>query len=60
MRILVTGSRGQLGNELRRCLESGRSEIGPVPACYAGADVDAVDYGELDISDAAAVEALFA
>ena len=60
MRILITGSRGQLGNELRRCLESGRSEIGPVPACYAGADVDYVDYGELDISDAAAVDAWFA
>ncbi len=60
MRVLVTGARGQLGNELRRCLESGRSEIGPVPACYAGADVDYVDYGELDISDAAAVDAWFA
>ena len=60
MRVLVTGARGQLGNELRRCLESGSSEIGPVPACYAGADVDYVDYGELDISDAAAVGAWFA
>jgi dTDP-4-dehydrorhamnose reductase len=31
-----------------------------VPACYAGAEADYVDYGELDISDAAAVDAWFA
>ena len=60
MKILVTGSRGQLGNELRRCLEGGRSEIGPIPPCYGGAAVDYVDYGSLDISDGAAADAWFA
>lgn len=60
MKLLVTGSRGQLGNELRRCLVGGRSEIGPIPPCYEGAEVDYVDYGSLDISDGAAVEAWFA
>lgn len=60
MKILVTGSRGQLGNELRRCLEGGRSEIGPIPPCYSGAAVDYVDYGSLDISDGAAADAWFA
>jgi len=60
MKILVTGSRGQLGNELRRCLETMRAEIGPVPEAYAGAEADYVDYDELDISDERAVGAWFA
>lgn len=60
MRILVTGSRGQLGNELRRLLDTMEAEVGPVPEAYRGADADWVDYGELDISDAAAVDAWFA
>ncbi|MBE6473849.1 MAG: dTDP-4-dehydrorhamnose reductase [Coriobacteriaceae bacterium] len=60
MRILITGSRGQLGNELRRCLEGGRSEIAVIPSCYEEAVVDYVDYSLLDISDAAAVDAWFA
>lgn len=60
MRLLITGSRGQLGNELRRCLEDGRSEIGAIPACYRDVDADYVDYDALDISDADAVSAWFA
>lgn len=60
MRLLITGSRGQLGNELRRCLETMQAEIGPIPEVYGGAEVDCVDYGELDISDADAVDAWFA
>ncbi|MCI8469180.1 MAG: dTDP-4-dehydrorhamnose reductase [Eggerthellaceae bacterium] len=60
MRILITGASGQLGNELRRCLESGRSEIGPVPDAYAGAEVVYADVAELDIADAAAVDAFLA
>ena len=59
MRLLITGSKGQLGNELRRCLESMAAEAGPVPGCYAGAQADYVDYDVLDISDAAAVNAWF-
>ncbi|MDO4537207.1 MAG: dTDP-4-dehydrorhamnose reductase [Coriobacteriales bacterium] len=59
MRMLVTGSRGQLGNELRRLVETGRSEIGEVPSCYAGAEVDWIDIDELDIADAAATDAWF-
>lgn len=60
MRLLVTGSRGQLGNELRRCLESMEAEIGPVSSDFAGAEVDFVDYDQLDISDAEAVCCWFA
>ncbi len=59
MHILVTGGAGQLGNELRRCLESGTSEIGAIPSCYQGAEVDYVDLGDLDISDGPAVERWF-
>ena len=56
MRILITGSKGQLGNELKRLLETGKAEIGPVPSEYNDAKVDYVDYDALDITDAAAVE----
>ena len=59
MKILVTGSRGQLGNELRRCLDTMTAEIGPLPAAYEDAQVDYVDYDVLDIADEAAVDAWF-
>ena len=59
MKILVTGSHGQLGNELRRLIKEGHSEIGPIPEAYAGADVDYIDIEDLDISDAAAVDSWF-
>lgn len=55
MRLLVTGSRGQLGNEIRRCLETMEAEIGPISDVYCQAEVDYVDYNDLDISDADAV-----
>ncbi len=55
MKILITGSKGQLGNELRRCLSTMKAEIGKIPAEYAGARVDAVDSDELDITDGLAV-----
>lgn len=59
MRILVTGSRGQLGSELRRCLETMEAEIGPVPEEYREAKADYVDLDELDISDGHAVASWF-
>ena len=55
MRALVTGSLGQLGRALRS-----RIERGDAPGAWAGAVVDWVDLGELDIADAAAVEVWFA
>ena len=60
MRLLITGSYGQLGNELKRCLSTMRAEIGPVPEEYRGAEADYIDYDVLDISDEAAVQAWFA
>lgn len=59
MRILITGGSGQLGTELQRVLREGRSEIGPIPKAYAGAEVDAADLADLDVSDAEAVGAWF-
>lgn len=58
MRILITGGNGQLGHELQRLLASGAAEIGPIPEAYRDADVTAVDVADLDITDAAAVDAL--
>lgn len=59
MKLLITGSKGQLGNELRRCLEDARAEIGPIPSEYHDAQADYIDYDVLDISDRQAVDAWF-
>ncbi len=55
MKVLITGSHGQLGNELVCMLHSGKGEIGPIPACYQSATVVAVDVEDLDITDCQAV-----
>ena len=60
MKVLVTGANGQLGRELAGLLAAMEGELGNVPAPYRDAEVHAVDRGELDIADAAAVEAWFA
>ncbi len=60
LRILITGASGQLGTELRRILEAGRAEIGPIPFGYENARVTYTDAAELDITDEEAVEAAFA
>lgn len=59
MRILITGSHGQLGSELRRCLDSMTAEIGPIPEAYRDAAVDYVDCQDLDVSDGSAVDSWF-
>lgn len=51
MKLVITGSRGQLGNELISIIKSGHSEIGAIPSGYDIADVTAIDIDELDISD---------
>lgn len=57
VKLLITGSHGQLGNELVAQLKEGRTPLGPLPEAYRGSTVLAVDVEELDITDAAAVEA---
>lgn len=59
MRILITGASGQLGTELRHCLETGRAQVGPLPAVLHNAQVDCTDHTTLDITDEAAVRVWF-
>jgi dTDP-4-dehydrorhamnose reductase len=56
MRILITGANGQLGNELRRMLATGRAQISSIPAEYHDAYVTFTGARELDITDAQATE----
>ncbi|MBQ3069346.1 MAG: dTDP-4-dehydrorhamnose reductase [Clostridia bacterium] len=58
MKLLITGSKGQLGNELLTILKNGRAEIGAIHEAYKGAEVIGVDVDELDITDTAAVYAM--
>lgn len=60
MRLLVVGCNGQLGQEIRRCLEGMSSEMGPIPAAYERAQADYIDIDDVDISDAHSVHAWFA
>ena len=55
MRILVTGSKGQLGCEIINVLRAGFSEIAQIDKRYAGCDIVGVDVDELDITNFAAV-----
>jgi len=55
MKLLITGSYGQLGNELLTILKNGCAEIGPISPAYANAEVIGVDADTLDITDTAAV-----
>jgi len=50
MRILITGSKGQLGNELQRIIRDGYSEIGEVSENIKSSEVFPLDIDELDIT----------
>ena len=52
MRALVTGCKGQLGRALRR-----RASAGDCPRAWACAEIDWADLPDLDITDAASVDA---
>ena len=56
MKIMITGCKGQLGNELQSILKSLKSEIGDIPGEYKNAEVLAVDVDTLDITDFEAVK----
>jgi dTDP-4-dehydrorhamnose reductase len=55
VKILITGSKGQLGTELTEILGRRASELGSIPVVYKGAEIVGVDIDTLDIADAAAV-----
>lgn len=59
MKLLITGSNGQLGNELVRCLTTMKAEIGPIHSEYKDARFDAIDADVLDIADERAVNTWF-
>ena len=51
MRIMITGAKGQLGNELCSALNSMSAEIGAIPESYRDAVIIPADIGEFDITD---------
>ncbi|OPJ61892.1 dTDP-4-dehydrorhamnose reductase [Clostridium chromiireducens] len=51
MKILITGSRGQLGNELLEIIKSGKAEIGEVSEAIKKCEVIALDVDQLDITN---------
>ena len=51
MKILITGSKGQLGNELQEIIKIGKAEIGEVSEVIKKSEVIAFDLDELDITN---------
>lgn len=51
MNILVTGSQGQLGNEISSIIETGKAEIGPISKQCQNYKIFKTDVSELDICD---------
>ena len=60
MKLLITGSKGQLGTELQRQLAAGGSVLGKLPDALVGAQLACYDIDRLDITDLAAVRRVFA
>ncbi|MCC8043173.1 MAG: dTDP-4-dehydrorhamnose reductase [Oscillospiraceae bacterium] len=58
MKILITGSKGQLGTELTSCFIRGYTEIGTPEILKKENVVHSIDVDELDITDYNAVKAL--
>lgn len=50
MKILITGSKGQLGNELQKIIKTGNAEIGAISDSLKNAEVIALDVEDLDIT----------
>ena len=55
-RILITGSKGQLGTEIQKQLRLGRSEIGSIPESLKHAEAVPIDLDTLDLSKLAEVK----
>ena len=47
MKIIVTGCKGQLGTELLKQLQEGRSELGPIPEKLLNATVIPVQFSPI-------------
>ncbi len=59
MTILITGVKGQLGNELALQLKNGKSALGPIPAGLQNAKVVGIDLDDGDLTKQEVVTALF-
>ncbi|MDD7792743.1 dTDP-4-dehydrorhamnose reductase [Clostridium sp. 'White wine YQ'] len=59
MKILVTGSKGQLGKQIINILKNKRSEIGAISTEYDNLEIIQVDVEELDITDFISVKEYF-
>ena len=59
MNILITGAKGQLGQEIMRCFERGYTELGTPDVLKENNAVTPIDIDELDISDINALSAFF-
>jgi len=57
MKILITGSNGQLGSELKKIIKIQESGLGAIPDIFKSACIDCIDVEELDITDKEAVMA---
>lgn len=59
MKIVITGSKGQLGNELQSIIKAGKSEIGTVSDKIKKSQVVAVDIEDLDITNLEQVKKIY-
>ena len=57
MKIIITGSKGQLGNALIDIIKNGGNSLGSIPEQFLGAEIIGIDIDTLDISDESAVSA---
>ena len=57
MNVLVTGCKGQLGNELYKIITEKKSELGEIPQCFHDCKLTCIDVENLDITDLEAVQA---
>ncbi|MFL0247313.1 dTDP-4-dehydrorhamnose reductase [Candidatus Clostridium stratigraminis] len=51
MKILITGSKGQLGTQMTNMINAKESELGKINTIYNEAEVKGIDLEELDIAD---------
>ncbi len=59
MNILVTGAKGQLGTEIRKCFERGYTELGVPEVLKQKNNIRYIDIDELDISNLDALRLVF-
>ena len=49
MNVLVTGCKGQLGNELYKIITEKKSELGEIPQCFHDCKLTSVSYTHLTL-----------